>query len=323
MTVDLRELTFGVEIEFTGMSRKRAAQICAACFHGTIISEHPSQYIVRADDGREWKFVYDSSIYASPAGRDYQVELVSPICHYEDIARIQELVRTLKREGRMQVNQSCGLHVHVDGSRFDPRTLRNLANLVANKEDLIYRALNVSTEREAHYCRKTRQAFLEELNRVKPKDFETFRRIWYQDSGRNQHHGHYDDSRYQCLNLHSFFEKGTVEYRVFNGTRHAGEIKAAIQFVLAITAQALNQKYVQLQKTQSDNEKYTFRTWLLRLGLIGDEFKTARGHLLKNLEGNAAWRDPAQAAEQRARMRAERFQREEEQTEETLMELQQ
>jgi len=34
-------------------------------------------------------------------------------------------------------------------------------------------------------------------------------------------------------------------------------------------------------KTQPENEKYTFRTWLLRLGLIGDEFKTARMHLLK------------------------------------------
>lgn len=40
-------------------------------------------------------------------------------------------------------------------------------------------------------------------------------------------------------------------------------------------------------------EKYAFRCWMLRLGLIGDEFKTCRHHLLKNLTGNAAWRHAA------------------------------
>ena len=44
------------------------------------------------------------------------------------------------------------------------------------------------------------------------------------------------------------------------------------------------------------------RTWLLRLGFIGDEFKTARHHLLKNLEGNIAWKDPAQADKQKERL---------------------
>ena len=59
-------------------------------------------------------------------------------------------------------------------------------------------------------------------------------------------------------------------------------------------------------KTVSDNEKYTFRTWLLRLGLIGDEFKTARHHLLKNLDGNIAWKDPSQAEKQKERLAQKR-----------------
>lgn len=60
-------------------------------------------------------------------------------------------------------------------------------------------------------------------------------------------------------------------------------------------------------KTHSDNEKYTFRTWLLRLGMIGEEFKTARQHLLKNLEGNIAWKDPAQALQQKQRLLEQRM----------------
>ena len=39
----------------------------------------------------------------------------------------------------------------------------------------------------------------------------------------------------------------------------------------------------------TDNPKYTFRCWLLRLGFIGEEFETARTPLLANLPGNAAW----------------------------------
>lgn len=99
------------------------------------------------------------------------------------------------------------------------------------------------------------------------------------------------------------FQKGTIEFRLFNSTTHAGKIKAYIQFCLAISAQALNQRSASRQKTHSTNEKYTFRTWLLRLGLIGDEFKTARLHLLEHLDGCIAWKDPAQAEQQRQRLK--------------------
>ena len=94
---------------------------------------------------------------------------------------------------------------------------------------------------------------------------------------------------------------------MFNSTLHAGEVKSYIQLCLAISHQALIQQRAMRTRTQSENEKYTFRTWLLRLGLIGDEFKTARQHLLKNLDGNIAWKDPAQAIRQRARQMQQRL----------------
>ena len=40
-----------------------------------------------------------------------------------------------------------------------------------------------------------------------------------------------------------------------------------------------------------ENEKYAFRCFLLRLGFIGQEYKTTRKVLMKNLEGNAAWKN--------------------------------
>ncbi|WP_270845632.1 amidoligase family protein, partial [Thomasclavelia ramosa] len=143
------------------------------------------------------------------------------------------------------------------------------------------------------------------LNRMKPKDIGRVEEIWYNGNTLRSRH-HYDDSRYHALNLHSVFSKGTIEFRLFNGTLHAGEIKSYIQFCLAISHQALVQTKASRRKTHSSNEKYTFRTWLLRLGLIGEEFKTARTHLLKNLDGCIAWKDPAQAEAQRERLKKKR-----------------
>lgn len=308
--MDLKEQRFGIEIEMTGITREAAAETAAEYFgtRSRYIGTYYDVYAALDPEGRQWKFMSDGSIDAQKrvggkkisADREYQTEMVSPICRYEDIVSIQEIVRKLKERGAF-VNKTCGIHVHIDASPFDARTLRNITNIMASKEDLIYKALQVSVSREHSYCQKVEQRFLEELNRKKPKTLNGVERIWY--GGDSRRDTHYDDSRYHCLNLHSVFQKGTVEFRLFNGTLHAGKIKAYIQFSLAIGAQALNQSCASRRKTQTTNEKYTFRTWLLRLGLNGEEFATARYHLLKELPGCIAWRDPAQAEAQKERMR--------------------
>ena len=125
-------------------------------------------------------------------------------------------------------------------------------------------------------------------------------RHWYRHSGGNYSDWrdcaatHYDHSRYHLLNLHAAFSEErpahTIEFRAFEATLHAGKIKAYIQLCLAISAQALAAGAASPRRPETDNPKYTFRCWLLRLGFIGEEFETARLHLLKNLPGNAAWR---------------------------------
>lgn len=308
--MEMKEQRFGIEIELTGLSRLRAAQVLAEYF-GTPVSHDGGYYgIYSVLDGqsRRWKVMSDGSITTEkkegrriiPADSTYSVELVSPICRYEDIETIQEIVRQLRAAGAI-ANASCGIHVHVDASPHNANTLRNITNIMASKEDLIYKALQVSVARERRYCKKVEQSFLEELNRKKPKTLEQVSRIWY--NGNDGRHEHYHNSRYHCLNLHSVFQKGTIEFRLFNGTTHAGKIKAYIQLCLAISHQALTQRCASRIKTQSTNEKYTFRTWLLRLDLIGDEFKTARLHLLEHLDGCIAWKDPAQAERQKQRLR--------------------
>jgi hypothetical protein len=79
---------------------------------------------------------------------------------------------------------------------------------------------------------------------------------------------------------------------MFNGSLHAGEVKTYVQLVLALAAKALTGRAASSKRRAFDpaTAKYDVRVWLLGLGLIGDEFKTARFHLTKHLGGSAAWK---------------------------------
>jgi hypothetical protein len=68
-------------------------------------------------------------------------------------------------------------------------------------------------------------------------------------------------------------------------------MKAYIQLCLAMSQLAKMVRTASPKPQQTDNEKYAMRCWMLRLGFIGDEFATAREILLRNMEGNAAWRN--------------------------------
>ena len=54
------------------------------------------------------------------AGREYQTEMVSPICRYEDIVTIQEKSSESWKEYGAPTNGSCGIHVHINGNCLMP-----------------------------------------------------------------------------------------------------------------------------------------------------------------------------------------------------------
>ncbi len=290
---------FGIEIEFTGITRTRAAEVAAEYFRGGIdaTGDHYGTYSVVTPDGRIWKFMSDGSIDCRrkenrqiiSAGSEYSVELVSPILTYrEDITAVQDLVRRLRRAGGF-ANASCGIHIHLDGSNHTPRSIRNFVNIIASKNDLFYKALQIAPER-MRYCKKMDSYLVEKMNRVKPRSFSEIGSIWYEGYSGNRFQ-HYHSSRYHFLNLHSFFTGNhTVELRGFNSELHAGKIRAYIVLALALNHQALIQKSASSRKVQSENEKFAMRVYLNRIGFIGDEFKSCREHLYRHLDGNAAWR---------------------------------
>ena len=301
---EMKKQTIGVEVEMNSITRHAAAKI-AAKFFGTGRFEDTAYrngyYTWSAWDaqGREWKFQRDVSIEGPDSEK---CEMVTPILTYADMDTLQELVRRLRKAGaKSDYTRGCGVHIHIGAKGHTAQTLRNLANIMASHESLLADALALDHYRMSRYCRTVNPRFIETVNSRKPSTMSDLADIWYSTNnatyGRNQH---YNDSRYHMLNLHATFTKGTVEFRLFqfdaptadrkNGL-HAGQLKSYIQLCLALSQMAKSVKTASPKPQQNDNPKYAMRTWLLRLGFIGEEFATARDLLTRRLAGDAAFRN--------------------------------
>lgn len=281
----------------TGLTRRQAAEALGALF-GTqfrYLGGTYKTYEVPDREDKVWKIVYDSSIRPVRPERsrypedEYKVEMNSPKLEYSEMGKLQEVVRTLRRAGAV-VNSSCGMHVHVDASKHTPQSLKNALSIMYSKEDILFKALKVNESRVERWCQKVREPMLEKIRKLPANTtMDRLKQEWYE--GSDGSYQHYNWTRYYALNLHSVFYRGTLEWRCFESTLHAGKVRANITLALAISAQAINQKRTLMRKTEiSENPAFTFRTFLLRLGLIGPEYKNVREHLLSNLPGDRAWR---------------------------------
>ncbi|MBQ7154918.1 MAG: amidoligase family protein [Synergistaceae bacterium] len=304
---NMKKQTIGVEVEMNGITREKAAKT-AAEFFGTRKSKNTarrngySTWSAWDNAGREWKFQKDSSIHGDDSEK---CELVTPILRYEDIEELLGVLKALKNAGaQSSASRGCGVHIHVglksEAGDHTAQTLTNLANMMAAHEEQIGRAIKISAGRTFRYCQTVNPAFLSRLNAQKPQTMEQLADIWYEGNGASYgREQHYNSSRYHMLNLHASFTKGTIEFRLFQfdeasdgneGGINCDQMKAYIQLCLAMSELAKELKNASPKPQQTENEKYAFRCWMLRLGFIGDEFKTARKVLLQNVSGDGAWR---------------------------------
>ncbi|ABR50120.1 virulence-related protein [Alkaliphilus metalliredigens QYMF] len=81
-----------------------------------------------------------------------------------------------------------------------------------------------------------------------------------------------------------------ISFPWFSKLPDPDEIKAYSQFITKLCEMAKTQKRITVKEKEVDNEKYAFRCFLLRLGFIGEGFKTHRKILLQNLSGSSAFK---------------------------------
>lgn len=87
----------------------------------------------------------------------------------------------------------------------------------------------------------------------------------------------------------------SISFPWFKADAEPEAIQAYTQFIAAICEMAKTQKRISATAKTVDNEKYAFRCFLLRLGFIGEDYKTTRKILLSKLSGSAAFKSGKKA----------------------------
>jgi len=174
----MKNQTFGIEIETTGIGRERTAKAIAAYFGTTAhyVGHHLGDWHVPMPDGRKWVVERDGSV------TDPSAEVVSPVCRWDDLPMVLAVTKTIRAAGA-KADGSCGIHVHVGLGEHTPQSLRRLVNIVNAKEDLLTQALGIDPYRRHRWCAPVAPEFLEALNRAKPDSFEKMAQLWYRHSG--------------------------------------------------------------------------------------------------------------------------------------------
>jgi hypothetical protein len=278
----MKTLKFGVEIELNG-SRETMARAIESVVGGR---HDPYNYSVTDARGRVWGVVHDGSL----TGGIENGEVVTPILAYDDLDELLRVVAALAAAG-CRPDAKCGVHVHVGVAHLGVKALTNLVKLVYKQERLIEHALGIQQQRLSQYCMPIREDFMRRLETAKPRTEEALKRVWYAGTASNIG-TKYHESRYTGVNLHSYYQRGTTEFRYFEGTNEPEKIKAYVQLCLALVATARDAKSAVSARRIFDpaTAKYDFRCFLLRIGFVGPEFKAARKQLLARLGGSAAWK---------------------------------
>lgn len=223
---------FGIEVEFGG-----STQAVITAMREAGLSNNDRLYGYVGNSETEWVVKTDASV----AGGG---ELVSPPLDFDDPdqrGQIDRAFAALARAGAT-TDRNAGVHVHIDASDLSPEQIGGVARNFTKFEDAIYRLASSGWQSirsgASTFCKPLERDKVERLAKARTR--EQVQRAWYGTNDRwgTTSHGH--TSRYYGLNLHSWFYRGTVEFRVFNSTMNAKRAQAYVVLCMAIVQDARN-----------------------------------------------------------------------------------
>lgn len=156
------------------------------------------------------------------------------------------------------------------------KTLRNLVNMIYSRQVMIKKVFEIEENIVEGY-------FITAINHMDVQTTSQFIYILKELGVEN------------CRGIH--FEEDKIAFNITKQEIEPEEVKAFADFLSLLNKKAKELKYASDKQVNTDNEKYAFRTWLMRLGMIGDEYKATRKVLLQNLSGNGAFRKPGESNE--------------------------
>lgn len=238
-----------LEMEFTGITRKRAAELIAEHF-GTAAqySFDGDKYSVADTRGRVWTVLPCPSVRAERwqnnkmvgANHLYHMKICTPLLYEDDFETVEKILGRLETGGAV-TNERTGMAVQLSMAGLDHRERfeSNLANLYESRGALLQKAVG--------------------------REF---------------------DSLADCSLLG---EQGVVSLPLFPSSLDENDMRSYVQLSQGIVDFATKSKGIRQKENDLSNEKFRMRTWLVRIGFVGEEFKYARKLLTENLSGNSAW----------------------------------
>lgn len=227
-------MKFGIEIEFGGDLNRLLTELHT---EGLVRNTSVAGYI--GFDHDYWVVKRDGSVQGGG-------ELVSPPLNFEDegaMEQINKACAALQRAG-CRPTQQTGIHVHIESRGMTPRQISAVARFWTRYEDAIYRIASSGWEslrRAAHqYARPLTDSQKKGLANARTE--EALQRAYYGRDRTGSRFSHGEAARYAGLNLHSHWYRGTIEFRVFNGSVNAERIQAYVALCHAIIQDAKNDK---------------------------------------------------------------------------------
>ena len=196
---------FGVEIEACNCTRERlASELTAAGINVQVEGYN------HTDHTDHWKLVTDSSLNGNNP-----FELVSPILHGEQGLEELEKVCWVLDLCNAKVNDTCGLHVHMDAAEFDLSTWKNLILTYKRLEGVIDNFMPRS-RRNNHYCKGL--SAITETSIKNARSISDLRTAFLHN-------------RYHKVNLEAYARHRTVEFRQHGGSTNFTKMSAWIHFL--------------------------------------------------------------------------------------------
>lgn len=262
------EMRFGIEIEFTGVTRLMVVAALEELFgtkaegrESTAVNEPYTYYRITDESGSVWRVVRDRSIrsefyvYNKPidlpfsacqAGvdgvliknlEDFKVELVSPVLTAESLPTLYRIVEVIKSLGGI-VNESTGVHIHIDAptSAYE---LLDLLKRFCREQDAIMEYFKPEEYRLDNYCKKFLPGTVNDILQFDgSKHFLQVEEVveLYQQSIRSCIITNRENpERYYALNLMSIASYGTVEFRFFNASLDVAALESMLNWVADFT----------------------------------------------------------------------------------------
>jgi hypothetical protein len=209
---------FGVEIEYTGLSRETLRQI----LNENGFYCHPKG---RAENFTDWSVVLDASVTGAREdhnGNNNGGEVVSPVLSGQDgIDKIVTVARLIAKNGG-RADVTCGLHVHVDAADLIVSELKTVAKRYARFESEIDKFVTAARRGNNNSHCWSMDSVLLSVDRCTQKSH------------------FYDVSRYFKLNLNAYYKHGTVEFRQHQGTVNGKKIQNWVKFCVSFVEESLN-----------------------------------------------------------------------------------